>query len=188
MKDSKKEIFAKLFSNPLQVLDPNGQIKILDWDQLEETILLNNDGVPIAVIALRNGNGAKIRFDIKPPRLSGFNFKSNRFLIDESDFIDLVGATRANQSLESYLFSEIFKYPFNVAHYETGAETRITVESIFIYKVGSIPIALISRAGGNWAPVRFDTDPLQFWRFDINEREEIDRAEFIELVKRTRMN
>ncbi len=185
MTEKERMIFAGLFSNPLEVINKQGQFQILDWDESEYPLMFNNDGMPIALIKLPDGNGAFIRYDKKPPRLSGFDLKPNRFLIDESDFVTLVGATRAGQSVESYLFNELFKYPFKVAHPETGEMTQIIVESIGTFNVGGVPVALMSHAD-YWTPVRFDCDPPQSCWLHTKDGEIIHKDEFIRLILKTR--
>lgn len=179
MTKKEKLFFGNLFSNPLEVVNTQDRLQGLDWDESEYPLMSNNDGVPIAVLKLSNGNGAKIRFDKKPPRLSGSDFKPNRFLIDESDFIALVGATRAGKSVESYLFSELFKYPVKAAHHETEEEIHIIVESFSVHDVGGIPIALMSRGDNGWIPISFDCDPPRFCRIDVNDGKPLDKAEFV---------
>ena len=186
MNDIEKEIFSGLFSTPLEVVNSLGHLQYLEWDKSEDPILFNNDCVPVAILKLSNGNGAKIRFDVKPPRLSGFDFKPNRFLIDESDFISLVEASRAGQSVESYIFSELFKYPFKVARAENGEIINFIVGSFSLHNVDGVPIALMSSGNDGWSGVRFDYDPPRFCGLKTSDGKILEKAEFVELVKSSR--
>ena len=186
MNKYEEEIFADLFPTQLEVVNQSGKLERLDWDKSEYPLMLNNEGVPIAVIKLSNGDGAKIRFDVKPPRLGGFNFEPFRFYISDSDFITLVKATRANQSVEDYLFSELFKYPFRIAHPDTGEITPFIVGSFSIHDIGGIPVAVMSVKNSGWTSIRFDYDPPQPYLLDERDGEPLDKAEFVELVKTTR--
>ena len=186
MNEYEEEIFAELFPTPLEVVNTAGKIERLDWDESEYPLMLNNDGVPVAVVKLSNGNGAKLRFDVKPPRLGGFNFEPFRYYISDSDFITLIKATRDGRSVEDYLFSELFKYPFRIAHPETGEVTTFIVGSFSVHDIGGIPVAIMSVQNGGWTSIRFDYDPPQPYLLDERNDEPLDKTEFVELVKTTR--
>ena len=185
MNKYEEEIFAELFPTQLEVVNLKGQLEILDWDKSEYPLMFNDDGVPIAVIRLSNGSGAKIRFDVKPPRLKRFNYEQFRLCLSDSDFITLVKAARDGRSVENYLFSELFRYPFKIAHPDTGEITPFIVGSFSVHDISGIPVALMSVQNGGWTLVRFDYDPPQPYLLDERNDEPLDKAEFVELVKAT---
>lgn len=183
----KNEAVAELLSSPTKVYNSLNKIQFVELDESDEPMLFDNNGLPVAVVTLSNGDGATLRFDTNPPRLSGFEFKPNRFLIDETDFLILVKAVRAGKSVESFIFYELFRYPFQVAHPDTGElETIILVQPFFIYNVGGVPVALVGTEPNIYSAIRFNCCPPVFCDLDVNTGIQLyDKAEFVSLVKNT---